>query len=204
MRRMVKICGLTDAAQVAAAVAAGADALGFVFAESVREVTPGEARAAAAAVPSRVLRVAVMRHPSRARWAEVARVFRPDVLQTDEADFAELEVAPEVQRWPVVREGDYGEHRTLPPCFVYEGVASGRGQTVDWSRAAKAARRGRMILAGGLRSDNVAAAIAAVDPWGLDVSSGVESAPGVKDPARMAEFVQAVRRAESAAAGGRK
>src|SRR5690606_22900418 len=111
MRRMVKICGLTDAAQVAAAVAAGADALGFVFAESVREVTPGEARAAAAAVPSRVLRVAVMRHPSRARWAEVARVFRPDVLQTDEADFAELEVAPEVQRWPVVREGDYGEHR---------------------------------------------------------------------------------------------
>ena len=201
---MVKICGLTDAAQVAAAVAAGADALGFVFAESVREVTPDEARAAAAAVPARVLRVAVMRHPGRERWAEVARVFRPDVLQTDEVDFAELEVAPAVQRWPVVREGDYDAHRVLPPCFVYEGAASGRGQQVDWSRAAQAARRGRLILAGGLRSDNVAAAIAAVDPWGLDVSSGVESAPGVKDPARMAEFVQAVRRAESAAAGGRK
>ena len=72
---------------------------------------------------------------------------------------------------------------------------SGRGETIDWDRAAELARCGRMILAGGLDADNVAAALARVRPFGVDVSSAVESAPGRKDPRRIREFINAARSA---------
>lgn len=193
---MIKICGLTTAADVAAAVAAGADAIGFVFAESVRRVTVAAAREAAAAAPRTVLRVAVMRHPEPAAWRAVLDGFAPDVLQTDAEDFAGLEVPAGVRRWPVYREGGIGDAAKLPEEFLYEGPKSGAGEPVDWIFAAALARRGNMILAGGLTAANVGPAVAAVKPWGVDVSSGVEAAPGVKDPARVREFIQAARAVE--------
>jgi phosphoribosylanthranilate isomerase len=196
VKTFVKICGIRDAGTAAAAVAAGANAVGFVFAESPRRVTPAEARVAAAAIPDGVMKVAVMRHPSPGDWAAVLDGFAPDVLQTDAGDFGGLEVPAGLGRWPVLREGAVGERDVLPDVFVYEGVKSGSGQTVDWSQAASIARRGRMILAGGLDPGNVAAAIAAVRPWGVDVSSGVESSPGVKDTDLIREFIGAVRAAE--------
>ena len=192
----IKICGLRTAADVAAAVAAGADAVGFVFAESVRRVTPDEARNAAAAVPEGVLRVAVMKHPDPAEWLAVLDGFAPDVLQTDSEDFAHLNVPAALRRWPVYREGGIDDATRLPYEFLYEGRQSGAGATVDWDLAAAIARRGNMILAGGLTPANVGAAVAAVRPRGVDVSSGVESAPGVKDPARIREFISAARAAE--------
>lgn len=192
----IKICGLRTAADVAAAVAAGADAVGFVFAESVRRVTPDEARNAAAAVPEGVLRVAVMKHPDPAEWLAVLDGFAPDVLQTDSEDFAHLNVPAALRRWPVYREGGIDDATRLPDEFLYEGRQSGAGATVDWDLAAAIARRGNMILAGGLTPANVGAAVAAVRPRGVDVSSGVESAPGVKDPARIREFISAARAAE--------
>lgn len=201
MRRLVKICGLRDAEAVDAAVAAGADALGFVFAESVRRITPGDAAALSERVPEGILRVAVMRHPEDALWREVSSVFRPDILQTDAADFSRLRVPANVVRWPVIRETDDGDDAGLPEIFVYEGAASGRGRRVDWRRAARLARQGRMILAGGLRCDNVREAIATVSPFGLDVSSGVESAPGVKDPGLIRAFIHAVRTDERGSTG---
>jgi len=195
MTTMVKICGLTDVDAVSAAVDAGADAVGFVFAESVRRISPAQANSLAAKVPGNVLRIAVMLHPTTEEWLEVQQQFRPDVLQTDAADFEYLDVADGVRRWPVVREGLHqGE---IPEEFVYEGSNSGQGQTVDWDRAAAIARRGRMILAGGLSAANVAEAIAAVVPWGVDVSSAVEDVPGHKDPARIYEFVSAAKAADS-------
>ena len=193
---MIKICGLKTAADVAAAVAAGADAIGFVFAQSVRRVTVAAAREAAAAAPRTVLRVAVMRHPEPAAWRAVLDGFAPDVLQTDAEDFAGLEVPAGVRRWPVYREGGIGDAAKLPEEFLYEGPESGAGEPVDWIFAAALARRGNMILAGGLTAANVGPAVAAVKPWGVDVSSGVEAAPGVKDPARVREFIQAARAAE--------
>jgi phosphoribosylanthranilate isomerase len=80
--------------------------------------------------------------------------------------------------------------------FVYEGAESGAGETVDWSRAAGIAERGSMILAGGLTPGNVAEAITRVRPWGVDVSSGVESERGVKDSELIRQFIGAVRAAE--------
>ena len=196
MTLAIKICGLRTAADVAAAVAAGADAIGFVFADSVRRVTPAEARGAAEAAPGMLLRVAVMKHPDPAEWLAVLDGFAPDVLQTDSEDFGRLDVPARVRRWPVYREGKTGDDAPLPDEFLYEGAHSGAGETVDWGLAAAIARRGNMILAGGLTPANVGDAVAAVRPWGVDVSSGVESAPGVKDPARIREFISAARAAE--------
>ncbi len=194
MSVFVKICGVRKSEHVHAAVDAGADAIGFVFAESVRRVTPAKANAISADVPSHIKRVAVMLHPTNAEWQEVLSEFVPDVLQTDAEDFATLDVPASVEQWPVYREGrDQPEVRDT---YIYEGQKSGKGETVDWSRAATIAGEGRMILAGGLAATNVAEAIAVVRPFGVDVSSAVESAPGQKDALFIREFVSAAKAAE--------
>ncbi|MDJ0751464.1 MAG: phosphoribosylanthranilate isomerase [Woeseiaceae bacterium] len=195
----VKICGLGSKEQVKAAVEAGADAIGFVFADSVRKVEPRHAAKIARDVPSSVKRVAVMLHPSNDDWQSVLGGFRPDVLQSDVDDFAELDVPDSVEFWPVYREGNVvtvppGNVVTVP--FVYEGGRSGQGETVDWVRAAELSRRGKMILAGGLSAANVGEAIRTVRPFGVDVSSGVESAPGEKDATLINEFITAAKAAE--------
>lgn len=194
MSVFVKICGLRNEAHVSAAIAAGADAVGFVFAKSVREITPAEAAAISADVPPSVRRVAVMLHPTNDEWLAVLNVFSPDVLQTDAEDFASLDVPDSVEQWPVYREG-----HTAPDTqrtFVFEGPKSGQGETVDWSQAATIAAGGQMILAGGLAAHNVANAISVVRPFGVDVSSAVESAPGQKDTTLINEFVSAAKAAE--------
>jgi len=194
MSVFVKICGLGKPEHVHAAVDAGADAIGFVFAESVRRVTPAEATAISAAVPTHIKRVAVMLHPTNVEWQEVLGEFVPDVLQTDAEDFATLDVPASVERWPVYREG--GARPDARDTYIYEGQKSGKGETVDWSRAATIAGEGNMILAGGLAAANVAEAIAVVRPFGVDVSSAVESAPGQKDARLISEFVSAAKAAE--------
>ena len=197
MSVFIKICGLRNIDSVAIAVRAGANAVGFVFAESVRQVTPAEATAAAKNVPAGVQRVAVMRHPSNDEWQSVLAGFVPDVLQTDAEDFDKLDVPDSVVRWPVIREGSAASSNPLPQIYIYEGASSGMGETVDWSRAALVAANGRMILAGGLAVNNVATAIQTVRPYGVDVSSAVESAPGHKDDELIRQFIGAVRATEN-------
>jgi len=174
MSVFIKICGLRDADHAAAAAEAGADALGFVFARSVRQISAQQAKNAASGLPAAVKRVAVMRHPTNSEWQLVLNEFRPDVLQTDSEDFAGLDVPEHVRCWPVIREGCAVE--SLPDVFVYEGVNSGAGETA---------------------TDNVSEAIQTVRPWGVDVSSAVESSPGEKDIELIQQFIGAVRAAES-------
>ena len=193
MSVFVKICGLTHADDVAAALEAGADALGFVFAESKRRVTPEHALSICEDVPDDVLRVAVMLHPSDEEWQAVATIFAPDVLQTDAEDYASIEVPPSVRRWPVYRQGGAPMPEPAPAEYVYEGARSGQGETVDWQLAAEIATTNRMILAGGLGPANVGEAIAAVRPWGVDASSSLEREPGRKDPGKMAAYVAAAK-----------
>jgi len=197
MSVFVKICGLTDEAAVQAVAETGADAAGFVFAKSVRRVSPEFAARLSARLPAGVLRVAVMLHPERELWQEVLDAFAPDVLQTDAGDFEYLDVPATIRRWPVYREGDASVDPPAGESFVYEGRKSGKGATVDWHTASSIAGRGRMILAGGLDPSNVAGAIRQVRPWGVDTSSGVESAPGRKDPDRIAAFVAAAKKPQS-------
>jgi len=196
MSLLVKICGLRTESDVNVAVAAGADAVGFVFAKSVRRVTPQEAAAAAASLRSDVRKVAVMRHPSNDEWQEVLLAFRPDVLQTDIEDFESLLVPDTVQCLPVIREGSTALAADLPDVFLYEGGNSGQGETVDWDKAAEVASRGKLVLAGGLNAANLGDAVAIVRPFGVDVSSAVESEPGVKSATLIREFIDAARAAE--------
>ncbi len=195
----VKVCGLNSVESVQAAVDAGADAVGFVFAESPRKVTPEQAVEITKNLPSSVARVAVMLHPTEEEWAPVRDVFKPDWLQTDAEDFTVLNVPEEIGSFPVYRDkegADFDNDDTKWPAFIlFEGARSGVGQLPDWDHAAQIAHRTCLMLAGGLNPDNVNEAIIRVHPWGVDVSSGIESSPGVKDPAKIAAFVKAAKQA---------
>jgi phosphoribosylanthranilate isomerase len=193
----VKICGLTEATALEAAVEAGADAVGFVFAESVREIAPARARELCRSLPEGVLKVAVMRHPSRDRYLEVLEVFEPDWVQTDAGDFAKLPEPSPALALPVFRETETRDLVEFPGRLVFEGAVSGSGTTADWNEAARIAGLSELILAGGLDVDNVADAVASVGPFGVDVSSGVERERGRKDPSRIREFVARVRALET-------
>lgn len=192
----VKICGLRTPAAVAAAVDAGADAVGFVFAESVRRTDPQTAASLAADLPDDVVRVAVMRHPSQEDVDEVIRHLRPEFLQTDAEDFEHISLAGPCRPLPVYRAGR-PVPEDPPGLFLFEGPISGSGEVADWEQARELAGRGRVVLAGGLRPTNVGAAIQAVRPYGVDVSSGVEWAPGEKSPGLIRDFVEAVRDAQT-------
>ena len=190
----VKICGLTTEEGVAAALDAGADAIGFVFAPSVRQVTPVIAAQLANPARGRALCVAVTKQPSSTDVETMLEVFAPDWLQTDHVDGACLSVRAQQRLLPVYRENE-ALPAQLPERLLFEGATSGAGRVADWKIARELAVRSRILLAGGLAPDNVAKAIRAVRPWGVDVSSGVESAPGKKSPQRIYEFVSAARAA---------
>lgn len=198
MRLFVKICGLTSAETVRCAVEAGADAVGFVLAASPRRVTPEDAADLAALVPAGILRVAVMHHPLPEEWREVALIVRPDWLQTEARDFAAMKIPAGIEALPVYRDVPGLDMAALAREYraLFEAPTSGTGQTASWERARSLARITRLVLAGGLHAHNVAEAIRQVRPWGVDVSSGVESARGVKDPAKIEAFIAAVRRTE--------
>lgn len=193
----VKICGMNSAEAVDAAVAAGADALGFVFAPSVRQITPEAAARLAERVPKHVLRVAVMRHPTPAQWAQVVSGFAPDWVQTDAEDLAALELPADCAALPVYRDGRAPDAGKMPARLLFEGAVSGSGRTADWDAAARLGRGAELVLAGGLHTDNVGRAIERVRPWGVDVSSGVERERGTKDPRLIEAFIARVRALEA-------
>lgn len=196
MSLLVKICGVTTDEAINAAVAAGADAIGFVFhGPSPRSIEPVRAAALASPVPASILRVAVTLHPSQALVDRVLAEFEPDVWQSDATDFETLRLPATIAQWPVWRS-DGAPPQTPPPRLLFEAHASGVGAKADWTVAAGLARRCGLILGGGLDAANVGAAIAIVRPYGVDVSSGVERAPGVKDPARIRAFIDAARTAD--------
>jgi phosphoribosylanthranilate isomerase len=188
----IKICGMTTPTAVAAALEAGADAVGFVFAESVRRVTPQAASRLAAPARGRLCCVAVIRHATQQELDSILAEFVPDVLQADVSDLARLAVPRELGVLAVVRAGH--EPPDPPPARVlFEGPASGTGVPCDWTRARAFAHKTQLVLAGGLDAGNVAAAIRAVRPFGVDVSSRVEARPGVKSAPAIVRFVHAAR-----------
>ena len=189
----VKICGIQDTETLAAAVVAGADAVGFVIAASPRQVSFSQAAELLGSVPPTVESMVVTRDAQTEELDQLFALARPDYLQADAASLEGLVLPAGCRPLPVYRNlapQDY------PDYLLFEGADSGTGKTANWSLARELARHTRLILAGGLHAGNVGEAIAAVRPYGVDVSSGVESAPGVKDPQRIREFIAAVRAAE--------
>jgi phosphoribosylanthranilate isomerase len=190
----IKICGMTDERAVAVALDLAVDAVGFVFAPSVRRLTPARAAELARPVRTRIACVAVTQHPTQAEVDAIVRAFAPDVLQTDIEDLAGLRLPETLARLPVLRAGT--ALCGVPPArLLFEGPRSGAGALADWTQAAEQARATQLILAGGLDAVNVGEAIRRVRPFGVDTSSGVESRPGRKDPDKMKAFVDAARAA---------
>ncbi len=193
----VKICGLRDSDALEAALDAGADAVGFVVSPgSPRDVDPDRAAGLVASARGRADTVLVVSHATAAEAVTLAARIGVDVVQLHgrygETDVATV-LAAGVRVWRAasvtdgtpLQVGAWGEE-----VLLLDAPVAGSGRRWD-SRGVDA--RGRWMLAGGLDPGNVAAAIAESRPWGVDVSSGVESSRGVKDPARIREFVAAVR-----------
>ncbi|GEK72509.1 MULTISPECIES: phosphoribosylanthranilate isomerase [Halomonas] len=203
-RTRVKFCGLTRPEDVDAAVAAGADALGFVlWPGSKRAVGLERLAALAARVPAFVTRVGLFVDPDEALVARAAEHL--DLLQfhgEETPAFCAAAPRPWIKALRM-RDGldvhaaarDYIGARALLLDAYRPGVPGGTGETFDWSRIPACLAK-PVILAGGLTPANVAEAIAAVRPLAVDVSGGIETAPGIKGGAEMADFLRAVRHAD--------
>jgi phosphoribosylanthranilate isomerase len=194
---MVKICGITRQQDAEAAIDHGASAIGFIFwPSSPRFIDPYRARKIAKALPPFVSTVGVFVNQPREYINGVASLVPLSVVQLhgDETpDFAShlsRPVLKAVTRRESTRE--WPEPAMLL-VDVHDPVKrGGTGRVVDWSMAAAIARERHIVLAGGLTPDNVAEAVAAVQPWGIDVSSGVEESPGIKDERRIAALFAAI------------
>jgi phosphoribosylanthranilate isomerase len=206
----VKICGITTLDDALAALDAGADLLGFNFYPKSPRVIGPEACAAITAELRRrncaASLVGVFVNASQNQVAETLRTCGLDLAQLSGDEPPEWVRALGSQAFKALRPVNAAElalalaalpHRPQPPALLLDanrpGAYGGTGQTADWSLASDLALQVPLLLAGGLTPENVARAIRQVRPWGVDVASGVETAPGRKDPAKMAAFVQAAR-----------
>jgi phosphoribosylanthranilate isomerase len=209
MTLLIKICGVTTAEDAAMVGAAGADAIGVnLWPGSKRYVAPERARQVLAAVPSGVLKIGVFVDPPDAEevaWQMQALRLDRAQLHGDEraGDFAMFDRARLVR---AVRVKDAASFEAAsgwnPALWLYDAFVDGfggGGVPAPWALIARHARR-PFLLAGGLTPDNVGAAIVATRPDGVDVASGVEARPGVKDAVKVAAFIAAARAAESSAA----
>ncbi|MDA8392914.1 MAG: phosphoribosylanthranilate isomerase [Actinomycetota bacterium] len=200
----VKICGTTTEEDALLAVAVGADAVGFVFAPSPRQVAPSRVADIVSRLPPEVLTVGVFRDETPERVVETVHRARLKAAQLHGHETAsEVRwVAERVTTIKAFRAGDPLLGRAAEfgsPMILLDGPSPGSGRVFDWRLAEDVPAAARVILAGGLTPSNVAEAIATVRPWGVDVSSGVESAPGHKDPRKLRAFVAAAKLAATPA-----
>lgn len=200
----VKICGITELDDALAAVEAGAGALGFNFwRPGKRYVAPEAARRIIDRLPAGIMKVGVFVDEEAGEVRRIARETGLSAVQLHGHETPEYVARlSSIRSWKAFRVDWSFQAASLAAydvdAFLLDGAGAapgGNAATFDWARAREAREFGRVILAGGLDPDNVAAAIRAVEPWGVDVASGVESAPGRKDQARMRQFIEAARSA---------
>jgi len=197
----VKICGTTSEADALLAVAMGADAVGFVFAASPRQISPGVASDIVKRLPPEVMTVGVFRDESPDRVVQIVNGVGLKAAQlhghetAEQAHWVRRRIPFLIQAFPagspaLAKVGDYGADVVL-----IDAPSPGSGQVFDW-QLAEAPDGMRLMLAGGLTATNVVEAIAQVHPWGVDVVTGVEQSPGVKDPVKVRAFVAAAKSTE--------
>ncbi|CAN5641260.1 phosphoribosylanthranilate isomerase [soil metagenome] len=198
----VKICGITNEEDALLAVALDADAVGFVFAPSKRQVAVGRARDIARRLPPEILTVGVFRDELPQRVVEMVNGAGLRAAQLHGHETVE-DTRWVRQRVPFVIQGFTAGDPALDRADEYgadailvDSATPGAGEVFDWSLAEGAPAGRRVVLAGGLTPDNVADAIRRVQPWGVDVATGVESSPGHKDPQKMRTFIATARSAE--------
>ena len=200
----VKICGITREDDALLAVAMGADALGFIFAPSKRQIAPSIARDIVKRLPPEILTVGVFRDEASSRVVEIVNAAGLRAAQLSGHESAETtrwirERVPFVIKAfsagdpALANAADYGAD-----AIMIDSPQPGSGELFDWTLAEGAPDGVRLILAGGLTPDNVADAIGRVGPWGVDVATGVESdhgEPGQKDASKVRRFVEAAKAA---------
>ncbi|WP_426664195.1 phosphoribosylanthranilate isomerase [Rhodanobacter aciditrophus] len=205
----IKCCGMTRVEDALLAARLGADAIGLVFtARSRRQVTLKQARSIRRALPPFVASVALFMDDEAALVEEVIAVVQPDLLQFhggepdawcaqfDRPWLKAIAMGEGAAALPHLRDHPHAAALLLDGHAA--GEAGGSGKAFDWSLLPRDLGQ-PVIIAGGLQADNVGAAIRAVRPWAVDVASGVESAPGIKDRGKLAAFIAAVRAADAAA-----
>lgn len=201
MSIFVKICGTTSEEDALLSVAMGADAVGFIFAPSTRQVQPGVAADIVKRLPPEILTVGVFRDEAPERVVEIVHRCGLKAAQLSGRE------TPAQSRWvrervtPLIKAFAAGDlavgrgHEYGADIVMVDNPNPGSGQLFDWSLADNVAPGSRLLLAGGLNADNVAAAIKRVRPWGVDVATGVEKEPGRKDPTKLREFIAAAKKA---------
>jgi len=205
---LVKICGITSEPDALLAVGLGADAIGFIFAPSPRQVAPQAVRRIIERVPPEILTVGVFRNEARTRVVDIVNGIglRAAQLHGDETAEDTRWVAERVgvtlKAFPagdphIARIDDYGVEAVL-----VDAESPGSGEVFDWRLAEGVVDPHRLIVSGGLRPDNVTDAIVHLRPFGVDVCSGVEAEPGHKDPAKLRAFIAAARAAAGEADEG--
>lgn len=197
----VKICGITNESDALFAVAMGADALGFVFAPSPRQVAPTLVRDIVRRIPSEVVTIGVFRDDATKRVVDIAHSCGLDGVQLHghetpaECAWVRERVGLLIKAFPagdqlVERVADYG----IADAWLLDAPKPGSGTTFDWSIVDALPGGHRLIVAGGLHPDNVGAAIERTGAWGVDSSTGVESAPGHKDARKVYRFCRNAKR----------
>lgn len=204
----VKICGITSEEDGLLAVAMGADAVGFLFAPSPRRVSPATAAEIARRLPPEILTVGVFRNEDPRNVVRIANRARLRAVQLHghetpaETKQVREQVGTVIKAFragskELEQARDYGADIVL-----VDADQPGSGKVFDWALAERAAGPLPVMVAGGLDPSNVAEAIAKTRPWGVDVSTGVESSPGQKDPRLVRDFIAAARAATGSAATG--
>ncbi|MEY4655965.1 MAG: N-(5-phosphoribosyl)anthranilate isomerase [Actinomycetota bacterium] len=195
----IKICGITNEQDALLAVALGADALGFVFAPSPRQISPALAREIVKRLPPETVTVGVFRNEIPARIIEIVNEARLQGAQLHghETPAMTAEVATDIRfviKAVVAGSPDAAHANNFASdAILVDGLHPGSGTAYDWELLQDIPTDIRLMLSGGLTPENVAAGIAQVRPWGVDVSSGVEKAPGLKDAVKMRHFITNAR-----------
>ena len=198
----VKICGITNEEDALLAVAMGADAVGFIFCASKRQVAPSVARDIIKRLPPEIVTIGVFRDESPERVVEIVNGIGLKGAQLHGHESAE-QTKWVRRRIPMVIKAfgagdpsirDALDHKA--DVVMLDAPSAGSGQVFDWRLAEGVPDGARLLLAGGLNEVNVAGAIAKVHPWGVDAASGVESSPGHKDARKLRAFIAAARAAE--------
>ncbi|HEY8808623.1 MAG TPA: phosphoribosylanthranilate isomerase [Solirubrobacterales bacterium] len=200
MTIQVKICGICDRDGAQAAIEAGADLLGFHFCRSDRRVTPENARAIVEGLSLRptIVGVFIDQEPDEVR--QIADFLGLDLLQLHGSEPAGYDAGRPVMKVLKVKDGQIPDAGAWPDPIMLDSWSAdqrgGTGQTWDWESARGLLASRQVFIAGGLQPGNVSKVVSTFKPYGVDVSSGVESAVRVKDPDKVRAFVHAVRKAE--------
>jgi len=196
----VKICGICDLEGAQSAAESGADLIGFHFCRSDRRVTPEAARAIVDALSVRPAIVGVFIDQDPEEVRQIAEFVDLDLVQLHGSEAPGFEAGKPAIKVLKVRDGRIPEVDDWPDPIMLDSWSAdqrgGTGRTWDWDLARELAARRRVFIAGGLEPGNVGKVVAALKPYGVDVSSGVEARVRVKDPAKVRAFVHAVRVAE--------